>query len=170
MDEIELIKKIKADYPDVESFNEAETRFKIIDEVLEKYLKWPKIASSVEFVIEGNRADYILKNKNNKPVLIIESKKAGIYFELPNNINIKKNFQKIAIDKLLSDENIKSAINQVKEYAEDLLCQYAAITNGLVWIIFKITATNQKGWKKLPAFVIKNLDFFEKDFTTAIKV
>ena len=170
MDEIELIKKIKADYPDVESFNEAETRFKIIDEVLEKYLKWPKIASSVEFVIEGNRADYILKNKNNKPVLIIESKKAGIYFELPNNINIKKNFQKIAIDKLLSDENIKSAINQVKEYAEDLLCQYAAITNGLVWIIFKITATNQKGWKKLPAFVIKNLDFFEKDFTTAINL
>jgi len=170
MDEIELIKKFKTDYPEVENFNEAETRFKIIDEILEKYLKWPKISSSVEFFIEGNRADYILKGKNNKPILIIESKKTGIYFDLPSNVNFKKSYQKITIDKLLTDDNIKSAINQVKEYAEDLICQYAAITNGIVWIVFKTTATNQKGWKKLPAFVIKNLDFFENEYTTALNI
>lgn len=170
MNEIDLIKKIKNDYADLTLLNEAETRFKIIDEILEKYLKWPKSNTSVEFFVEGNRADYILKNKANKPILIIESKKQGVYFDLPSTINLSKNFQKISIDKLISDNNIKEAINQVKEYCEDLLCQYGAITNGIVWIIFKTTPTNQKPWKKLPAFVIKNLDFFEDDYTTAINL
>ncbi len=170
MNEIDLIKKLKADYSDITRLNEAETRFKIIDDILEKFLKWPKADTAVEFFVEGNRADYILKNKANKPILIIESKKQGVYFELPTNVNFSKNFQKISIDKLISDDNIREAINQVKEYCEDLLCQYGAITNGLVWIIFKITPNNQKPWKKLPAFVIKNLDFFESDYTTAINL
>lgn len=170
MDEIDLIKALKKTYPNVMSFNEAETRFKIIDEILEKYLKWPKKYTDVEYHISGNRADYILRNKNDKPILVIESKKFGVYFDLPSNLNLTKNFQKITMDKLLSDDKIKTAVNQVKEYCEDLLCQYAAITNGLVWIIFKTTPTNQKPWKKLPAFVIKSLDFFENDSTTAINL
>ncbi len=170
MNEIDLIKKLKTKYKDSSILNEAETRFKIIDEILEKYLKWPKSNTSVEFFVDGNRADYILKNKANKPILVIESKKQGVYFDLPKNVNFSKNFQKISIDKLISDNNIKNAINQVKEYCEDLLCQYGAITNGIVWIIFKITPTNQKPWKKLPAFVIKDLDFFESDYTTAINL
>lgn len=170
MNEIDLIKKLKNDYADLSTMNEAETRFKIIDEILEKYLKWPKTNTAVEFFVEGNRADYILKNKANKPILIIESKRQGAYFELPTTVNLAKNFQKVSIEKLISDENIKNAINQVKEYCEDLLCQYGAITNGIVWIIFKITPTNQKPWKKSPAFVIKNLDFFEYDYTTAINL
>ncbi|MEI7583163.1 hypothetical protein [Runella sp.] len=170
MNEIDLIKKIKADYSDLSQFNEAETRFKVIDEILEKYLKWPKVNTAVEFFVEGNRADYILKNKANRPILIIESKKQGVYFDLPTTVNLSKNFQKVSIDKLITDDNIRDAINQVKEYCEDLLCQYGAITNGVVWIIFKTTPTNQKPWKKLPAFVIKNLDFFENDYTTAINL
>jgi hypothetical protein len=170
MDEIELIKKLKKDYSDISLLNEAETRFKIIDEIIEKYLKWPKIDTAVEFYIEGNRADYILKNKTNKPILIIESKKQGVYFDLPTSVNFSKSFQKISVDKLISDDNIRDAINQVKEYCEDLVCQYGAITNGVVWIIFKTTPTNQKPWKKLPAFVIKDLDFFINDYCTAINL
>jgi hypothetical protein len=170
MNEIDLIKKIKSDYSDPKSLNEAETRFKILDEILEKYLKWPKIDTTVEFYVEGNRADYILKNKANKPLLVIESKKQGVYFELPTSFNFSKSYQKISMDKLLSDDNIREAINQVKEYCEDLVCQYGAITNGIVWIIFKTTPTNQKPWKKLPAFVIKDLDFFINDYTTAINI
>lgn len=169
MDEIELIKNIKANY-NSDSLNEAETRFKIIDEILEKFLKWPKSTTSVEQHIEGNRADYILKNKAGKPLLIIESKREKVYFELPVNINSDKNFQKIQLDKLLSDDNIKEAIFQVKEYCEDLLCNYAAICNGHVWIIFKITPTESKPWKKLPAYIIRNLDFFISDYTKAINL
>lgn len=170
MDEIDLIKNLKSQYVDDIKLNEAETRFKIIDDILEKYLKWPKSHTSVEVIIEDNRADYVLKSKVNRPVLIIETKRVGEYFELPINIKNTDSFQKITIDKLLTDENIKKAINQVKEYCEDLLCPFGAITNGAVWIIFKINATNQKPWKKLPAIVIKNLDFFEYEYTKAINL
>lgn len=168
MTEIELIKNIRKAYPNLTDFNEAETRFKVVDDILEKYLKWPKIDTSVEFVINENRADYILKGKNQRPLLVIETKKAGKYFDIPNNINFSKSYQKIAIEKLLTNSEINSAILQVKEYCEDLVCNYGAITNGIVWIIFKITNTNQKPWKKLPAFVIRDLQFFEEEYTTAI--
>ncbi|WP_348800415.1 P-loop NTPase fold protein [Flavobacterium adhaerens] len=169
MTEIDLIADIKKKY-DFSNLNEASTRFYIIDELLEKLLKWPKSRISVEQHVDGNYTDYILLNPQNKPLLVIESKKTGKYFELPANLNANKKYQKISIDKLLSDENIKSAILQVKEYCEDLVCNYGAITNGDVWIIFKVTPTNQKPWKKLPAFVIKNLDFFVNDYTTAINI
>ena len=169
MDEIELIKGLIRDYPE-NKLNEAETRFKIIDEILEKYLKWPKASIYVEKYIEGNRADYILKNKSGKPILIIESKKQDIYFELPKNTNGDKDFQKIQLDKLISNDNIKEAVFQVKEYCEDLLCNYAAICNGHVWIIFKVNSSNSKPWKKLPAIVIKNLNFFKDDYTSAINL
>lgn len=169
MGEIDLIDDIKKRY-DFSKINEASTRFHILDEILEKVLKWPKSEISVEDYIDGNYTDYILKGKNQKPLLIIESKRSGQYFELPANLNFKKAFQKISVDKLLTNENIRSAINQVKEYCEDLLCNYAAITNGQVWIIFKVTPTNQKPWKKLPAFVIKSIDFFKIDYTTAVNL
>jgi len=170
MNEIDIIKGIKEKYSNPNSLNEAETRFKIIDEVLEKYFKWPKDNTAVEFHVAGNRADYILKNKIGKPLLIIESKKQDVYFELPQSVNFAKSFQKISIEKLITDRNVRDAINQVKEYCEDLVCQYGAITNGSVWIIFKTTSSNQKPWKKLPAFVIKNLDFFIDEYTTAINL
>jgi hypothetical protein len=169
MDEITLIKSLIEKYPN-NTLNEAETRFKIIDEILEKFLKWPKDSIYVEKYIEGNRADYILKNKADKPVLIIESKRENEYFELPKNVNSTENFQKIQIDKLLSDKNIKEAIFQVKEYCEDLLCNYAAICNGHTWIIFKVNSSNTKPWKKLPAIVIKNLNYFSEDYTSAINL
>jgi hypothetical protein len=169
MDEITLIKSLIKKYPN-NTLNEAETRFKIIDEILEKFLKWPKDSIYVEKYIEGNRADYILKNKADKPVLIIESKRENEYFELPKNVNSTENFQKIQIDKLLSDKNIKEAIFQVKEYCEDLLCNYAAICNGHTWIIFKVNSSNTKPWKKLPAIVIKNLNYFSEDYISAINL
>jgi len=169
MTDLDIIQGLIEEYRGVD-LNEAETRFKIIDEILEKILKWPKSKNSVEQYIEGNRADYVLYSKSGHPSLVIESKRSGKYFDLPTNANSKANFQKITIDKLISDDNIKDAIFQVKEYCEDLLCPYGAICNGEVWIIFKIASSNQKPWKKLPAFVIKNLDFFKEDFTNAINL
>lgn len=166
MTEIEIIKNLIENYSK-QSLNEAETRFKIIDEILEKYLKWPKDSTAVEKYIDGNRADYILNDKNSNPILVIESKKNEIYFDLPQNVNGNKNIRKIQLEKLLSNENIKNAVFQVKEYCEDILCDYACICNGFVWIIFKVTPTNNKPWKKLPALVIKDLNFFLEDYTEA---
>lgn len=167
--ELELIQSLKKSYS-FNALNEAETRFKIIDEILEKYLKWPKDSIHVERYIEGNRADYILKSKADKPLLVIESKRENEYFTLPSNFNSDKSFQKIQLEKLLSDQNIKDAIYQVKEYCEDLLCGYGAICNGHTWVIFKVGSSNSKPWKKLPAFIIKDLDFFIEEYVSAINL
>lgn len=169
MTELDLINQLQSKLNSAD-LNEASTRFHIIDELLEKYLKWPKSEISVEDHVDGNFTDYLLMGKNKKPALVIESKRNGKYFELPENLNSNNKFQKITVEKLLTDENIRSAMLQVKEYCEDLTCNYAAITNGNVWIIFKVTATNQKPWKKLPAFVIKELGFFKEDYTVAINI
>jgi GTPase SAR1 family protein len=71
------------------------------------------------------------------------------------------------INKLLSNENIKAAIHQVRNYCFDTGCEYACITNGHEWIFFK---TFEKGrrWDSLQAFVIRNLSFFSKEYTRAI--
>lgn len=148
------------------NLNEADTRFQIIDSLLTDILKWPKDTITTEKYIDGNRADYVLRGKNDRPLLIIESKRNGVYFELPKTANRKELFEKINIEKLLSDSATKEAILQVKEYAEDLQCNFACICNGKVWIIFRIYS-KLKPWKKLPAYIIKDLDYFEKNFTSA---
>lgn len=163
MNEIEVLKKLKQKFAKTD-LNEADTRFQIIDTILVDILKWPKDIIQNEKYINGNRADYVLKGKNERPLLIIESKKNGTYFDLPKNANGNKPFQKITVEKLLTDENIKNAIIQVKEYAEDLLCNYAAICNGEVWIIFRVIST-LKPWKKLQCLIIKNIDSFINELT-----
>ncbi len=149
--------------------NEADTRFRVIDEILEKILAWPKSSIACEVITDGVRADYVLKNKAGKTVLVIESKREGVYFELPSFVNSNAHYTKVQMSKLLSDPNIKQAVVQVKEYCEDLGCNYGAITNGYVWIIFLVTPQNAP-WKTLPAFVIKNLLFFKDNYTTAINL
>lgn len=93
MTEIEIVENIIKNYS-VENLNEAETRFKIIDEILEKYLKWPKDSTAVEKNIYGNRADYILYDKSYRPVLVIESKKTAITSTYQIIIIVLKAFKK----------------------------------------------------------------------------
>ncbi|HTK19201.1 MAG TPA: hypothetical protein VL442_06810 [Mucilaginibacter sp.] len=169
MSEIEIVKQLKKKYTK-QNLNEADTRFKIIDTILCDVLKWPKDPICTEVFLNGNRADYVLKGKNEKPVLVIESKKKGYFFELPKNSNAPSLYQKMAMEHLISDDKIKDAIFQVKEYAEDLMCPFAAITNGACWIIFRVSGTQQKPWKKLTGFVIKDLEYFSANFTEAINL
>ncbi|MBE9584024.1 AAA family ATPase [Mucilaginibacter sp. JRF] len=168
MTEIDILLHLKSTYSN-RSLNESDTRFKIIDCILKDVLKWPSEPIYTEVIVSGTRADYVLKGKNDKPVLIIESKKSGKYFELPNKSNSDKNYQKIILEQILTEKYVKDAIYQVRDYAEDLGCQYAAICNGSTWIFFKVSSS-QKPWKKLPAFVIKSLDYFIEDFTEAINI
>ena len=168
MNEIDILKKLAADYKKAD-LNESDTRFKIIDTILVDVLKWPKEIITTEKYINGNRADYVFKGKNDKPIVILESKKNEIYFELPVTLNQGKKFEKVLVEKLITDEEIKKAIYQVKEYAEDLFCNYAIACNGKCWIIFRINS-NIKPWKKLFAYVIKDIDYFIENYTTAVNL
>lgn len=148
------------------NFNEADTRHKIIDEIIHGVLCWPKSQTFHESYIERGYADYRLKRSNGEDLLFLEAKKEGVYFNLPNNFNGHKLSRHILVKTLLTDENIKLAMEQVRTYCMEEGCEFAGITNGNEWIFFK-TFEKGKNWRNLKAFVIKNNSFFSDAFTEA---
>ena len=69
---------------------------------------------------------------------------------------------------LVTEENIRKAINQARGYAIERGCQFAAVTNGHQWIFFK-TFAPQLDWLELNAFVVPNLHYF-RSTTAALRV
>lgn len=147
--------------------NEAETRHKIIDFILHDFLSWPKNRVSVEEYIAPGFADYVLKKSNGDDLLFVEAKRSGIFFDLPIANSQSEKSSYITIKKLISDEKIKTAMDQVRTYCFDTGCEYACITNGSEWIFFK-TFEKGKRWETLQAFVIRSLDFFKSEYTKSI--
>ncbi len=148
--------------------NEATTRSRIIDTILNDILSWPKNAIvAEEHIHKIGYADYILKDQNQKNVLIIEAKKEDVYFQTPSYINTNINSSLIKMKTLLTDKNIASAITQVRNYCFQTGTSYAAITNGNVWIFFTVFSQE---FEELNGFVIHNIEFFTKDFTEAYRL
>lgn len=146
---------------------EADVRYQIIDNVFKNILSWPDDKVRCEDHVNSGFIDYTLYNKSSIPVLLIEAKKEGKHFELPNNSNKDKLIRNIKTEELLSNSEINSAIQQVKNYAEDLGCSYVCITNGHEWIFTNINPKN-KPWKKQSSIVINKLDYFIDDYTAAV--
>ena len=144
--------------------NEAETRHKIIDGLIHDVLSWPRNRVSVEEYIAPGFADYVLKKANGEHLLFIEAKKEGFYFDLPFAYTNDETHFYMSMSKLMSDNNIKTALNQVKGYCFDTGCEFACITNGHEWIFFK-TFEKGKRFENLQAFVIRNLSFFVNEYT-----
>ncbi len=146
--------------------NEAETRHKIIDFIIHDFLSWPKNRVKVEEYIAPGFVDYVLKKTNGDDLIFIEAKRSGVFFKLPIPHNATETSCYISIAKLISDENIKTAMQQVRTYCFDTGCEYACISNGFEWIFFKAFEKGKR-WESLQAFVIRNLDFFRKEYTKA---
>ena len=122
---------------------------------------------SVEEYIAPGFADYVLKKADGQDLLFIEAKKEGFYFDLPIASQPLETSTYVSLKKLLSDVNLKTAINQVRTYCFDTGCEYACVTNRHEWIFFK-TFEKGKRWETLQALVVRSLDFFTKEFTKAI--
>jgi len=157
IDSLDLDKKI---------LNEATTRSRIIDSVLYEILSIPKNAITAEEHIRNTGyLDYILVDENNKDILIIEAKKEGISFTLPNSFNKRnKNSSLIKMKTLLTDKSIRDTIGQVRQYCFEKGVEHGAITNGHVWIFFTVFSPN---FEDLNAFVISDIKFFKENFTEA---
>ncbi len=149
------------------ALNEADTRHRVIDFIIHDFLSWPRNRVSVEEHVYPGYADYILKKNNDDAILVIEAKKEGVFFEIPVAYNSNETSCFINIKRLISDQSISAAINQVRNYCFELGCEYACITNGHEWIFFK-TFEKGKKWDNLQAFVVRNLHFFLKEYTKAV--
>jgi GTPase SAR1 family protein len=145
--------------------NEADTRHRVIDFVLHDLLAWPRNRTNVEEYIAPGYADYVLKKANGDVVLFVEAKKEGVFFNLPALPNGQTSGY-VAIGKLLSDANVSAAMKQVRDYCFNDGSEYAAITNGHEWVFFRIFERGKR-WESLKAFVIRDLSFWEREYTKA---
>src|SRR5690606_31551619 len=134
-------------------FNEANTRFRLIDSILTNCLGWEPKDISCEDSYEGKYCDYTLSLFRS--VCVLEAKKVGNYFELPAGIqNLYQPIKSIYKDNL----NVKEAINQVKGYCQDRSIPIAIVSNGWQFIAFIANRIDSIPPLEGTAFVIPSLD------------
>ncbi len=148
------------------NLNEADTRHQIIDEVLHGVLSWPKALTGVESYIDPGYSDYYLARPDESLLLIIEAKKEGAFFELPDAEPSNFESRRVMVKTLMTDPVIEKAITQVHTYCVNRGCPFAAITNGHTWIFFRTFLSNQD-WRNLNAFVVPSLKYFCERFSEA---
>ena len=135
------------------SSNEAETRRKIIDQILEKILGWDVLDITFEEKVQEDGttkyADYIIKNANSS--ILIEAKRISINFKLPQNTLSKLN------SALVKDE-LGNAIIQARDYCRKLGIPFAIVTNGDQWIIFPASRIDGVSFSESSAIIFHNID------------
>ncbi|MFC1694233.1 hypothetical protein ACFL1R_12085 [Candidatus Latescibacterota bacterium] len=139
---------------DLSKSNEADTRKKVIDGILENVLGWDNIADiHYETRISEDKtveyADYIINTATTS--IVIEAKKIGKTFVIPSKRKTGK------LGGFLSQGETGKAIKQVREYARKLSIPFAVITNGNTWIIFPAVRTDGITFKETQAKIFRNL-------------
>lgn len=141
--------------------NEAETRFHIIDYIIEHCLDWSRSEIEVERHERGKFTDYELGSPR---IAILEAKREGIVFEIPAGTN------KLKIDMpslcAMSPE-AKEAIVQAQEYCGKRGVPIGIVSNGHQFIAF--LASRQDGISVLDADAVlfKSLDHLLEKFSVA---
>lgn len=143
------------------SMNEANTRFQIIDKIIKNVFNWPDNFIELETKTHEGYTDYQLKD-SKKTHMVIEAKREKINFNFQQYSIITN--KKIKIKVLMKDDNVKETITQVKNYCNDIGCNYACITNGHEWAFFR-TYIEGKSWLEGDAFIIYSLDNFIDNFS-----
>lgn len=146
---------------------EADTRHQILDPLLHDVLSWPRDCVKCEEHVHPGYIDYVLRDKADRAVLLIEAKREGRYFHLPtkpkdNTLTIRY----IRLRTLATDGNITAAVQQAAQYCPAIGCQYACVTNGHEFIIFRSFIPG-KHFLDADALVISDLSFFSEKFIEA---
>lgn len=133
--------------------NEAETRRKVIDEILHSVLGWSTDDISYEERVsedgETTFADYIIRVASTS--MIVEAKRVGEAFLIPSARGSYK------LGGILSSGAVGEAICQVRDYCRKKSVPFAVATNGSAWVIFPAVRTDQVTFEETQARVFKDL-------------
>jgi hypothetical protein len=127
--------QLKADlatYP-VESQTEADTRARLIDRMLGEVLDWSGGQISREESAYPGFMDYVLIL--NRRIAVLEAKRSGDTFKLPADITSGKRFTLNGIIRRV--RNLQLHIDQVLDYCFRNGIEYAIVSNGLQYVIFR---------------------------------
>lgn len=134
--------------------NEAETRHKLIDEILYDVLEWTKDDIEVETrVSEDSRSvyiDYLIRIA--RTTLLIEAKRVGANFEsLPNT-------RKAPLKGTWLRGEISSAIKQARDYGRQKNVAFGIVTNGDAWIVFPINRRDAVAFEESFCLIFPNAE------------
>jgi hypothetical protein len=133
--------------------NEAETRLKVINDILYSVLGWTHADVHVEQRVseDGSTtwADYVLKT--GMTAIVVEAKKVGVTFdEIPDA-------RRAQLKGKLLKGSVGDAIRQARDYARKLGVPFAVVTNGNSWIIFPATRVDQVSFEDSSAIIFSTL-------------
>jgi hypothetical protein len=139
--------------------NEATTRLHLINEFLINCLGWEKQNITAEDSYGNQYTDYTISL--TRPLLILEAKKEGDYFELPEGVDDLV----YPIKTLCRDnKNLKMAIEQVCDYCQTRGVQIGAVSNG--WQLVALIANRVDGIPPMEgnAYVFRTLELMDENF------
>lgn len=147
---------------DLADANEAETRLKVIDQILFSVLKWELEDVTVEERVceDGSTtySDYVVRTAST--AFIIEAKKIGIPFAT------QQYDRRLKLSNNALTGSFGDAIIQARDYCRKLSIQFAVVTNGVQWIIFPANRTDQVAFNSSYARVFNSLQSaLRDDFT-----
>jgi hypothetical protein len=146
------------------NMNEADTRHRIIDRLLHEILAWPHDRVRCEKSVHEGYLDYVLNDPAGRPALLIEAKKEGAFFTLPKTVVKSDAPRMIRLKTLATDPKIKSAVVQAALYCPSIGCQYACVTNGHEFIVFRAFIPG-KEFLDADAWVVPKLSSISSHFT-----
>jgi hypothetical protein len=160
---LEAFEKLQADLPNypIEKQTESDTRARLIDRMLSDVLGWPPQNISREESAHPGFMDYVLVL--NRRIAVLEAKKSGDTFELPHDITkpgriftLNGIIQKVA--------NLQAHINQVQTYCLNNGIEYAIVSNGLQYVIFRAVRVDGIHIGRGRVFVFSGFDDISKRF------
>ena len=152
-----IIKEIGDKHVD---WNEANTRFHLIDRLLIECLGWPKGPDIFEIEVhtDGEYQDYVLGSPKS---IVWEAKRSGAYFEFPVDA-LKKIDQSIEGIFAVS-KTAEAAMRQVQGYCNSSGIEFAVVCNGHQLVAFAAVRIGQS-WLKGRALCIRSLRHLDEEF------
>jgi hypothetical protein len=140
--------------------SEADTRSKLIDKVLIDVLGWPEGSIRREEHNQSGYLDYVLR-LHGRPFVVVEAKREGLAFQSP----VGPRPATLKLDgTLVTDSEIRAAVNQVRTYCDEIGSRFAIATNGSCWIVFRAIREDMP-WREGSARVFQSLEIIEEHFT-----
>jgi hypothetical protein len=147
-------------HDDIPSFSEADTRAKIIDQILLQCLGWDEDSIKREYHTDTGIIDYKLSIRGACK-LVIEAKRTGEYFAIP--ATTKRKTYKVG-GTLYTIPNLRDALRQAQRYCSGIGYKYAVVTNGYQLVIFS-AMTIGKPWTEGYCMVFHSLDDIQSNFS-----
>ena len=141
--------------------SEQDARLKIINRFLTEVLGWSFEQIKTELANDRGFADYALRDVSLKRVLcVLEAKKTGLL--TVDTASTKKTEVQVGGSVL---KTAKEGIDQAAGYCVEISCSYAVVTDGQVWIFFRL-GMEGRPFRQGKAIVFPSFASVVEDFAT----